>query len=253
MRARPSPLWMLTAGLLLAACGAGTAATPVKAPPTPTVLFQVRVPNPTISDSFDEIVQIFEFAPGSWTAMHSHGGPGLVTVVSGVVTERIGTSEKVFKTGQSWTDGAGTAHQVGNTTGSPALTVATLLISKGAAVTTPVTGTPAPSLLAVNKYQAKLEQPVVPGAFDLVRTGFEFAPGAWTPLQKHSGPALMIVVDGEVTVREQGAEKVYTAGQTWVEQAGNAYQTGNRSQSATRVVSNDLVPEGSPPATAVNS
>jgi quercetin dioxygenase-like cupin family protein len=253
MRARLIPLWALSVGFVLAACGAGSTAATVKAPPAPTVLYQVSVPNPTISDSFDEIVQIFEFAPGSWTAMHSHGGPGLVTVVSGEVTERIGPSEKVFKTGQSWTDGAGTAHQVGNTSGSRAVTVATLLISKGAAVTTPVTGIAAPSLLAVNKYQGKLAQPVVSGAFNLVRTGFEFAPGAWTALHKHSGTALMIVVDGEVTVRDQGAEKVYTAGQTWVELAGSAYLAGNRGQSAAHVVSNDLVPEGSPATIAVTS
>ena len=253
MRPRHSLWWTLAAGLVLVACGAGTAGNPVKAPPTSTVLFQMSVPNPTINDGFDEIVQIFEFAPGSWTAMHSHGGPGLVTVVSGEVTERIGSSERVFKTGQSWTDGAGTAHQVGNTSGSTALTVATLMISKGAAVTTPVTGAAAPALLAVNKVQAKLAQPAVPGAFDLVRTGYEFAPGAWTPLQKHAGPALMIVVDGEVTVREQGAEKVYTAGQTWVEPTGNAYQAGNRGQSPARVVINGLVPEGSSPMATVNS
>jgi quercetin dioxygenase-like cupin family protein len=253
VRTRLLSLWTLAAGLVLAGCGAGTAGTPVKAPPTPTVLYQVSVPNPTISDSFDEIVQIFQFAPGSWTAMHSHGGPGLVTVVSGEVTERIGSSERVFKAGQSWTDGAGTAHQVGDTSGSPAVTVATLLIAKGAAVTTPVTGIPAPSLLAVNKYQAKLAQPVVAGAFNLVRTGLEFAPGAWTVLHKHSGPALMIVVDGEVTVRDQGVEKIYTAGQTWVELAGSTYQAGNRGQSPAHVVSNDLVPEGAAATIAVNS
>ena len=227
------------------ACGgSGAPASPAAKPPSPTVTFQAKLDSPDVSGDFDEIQLLIEFPPGAWTPVHSHGGPGMVTVIQGQVVRRTGGTDTTYRQGEGWIEETGNVHQVGNLTSTTALTVAGFLLPKGAVLTTPRPGTPAPPLEVIYRATWKLLSPSVSGSYAEVRNVLDFAPGAWTPLQKHGGPALIGVVEGQVTVRENGAERTYKAGESWIELAGSVYQAGNLSGAPARVVSNYLVPQG---------
>src|SRR5215207_5350448 len=59
------------------------------------------------------------------------------------------------------------------------------------------------------------------GEFELVQLIVDFPPGTWTPAHTHGGMLLVTVLKGEQTVRdEQGAEKIYKAGEAFTETPG---------------------------------
>jgi quercetin dioxygenase-like cupin family protein len=240
--------------LATAACGGQSAQTPPTAPktPGPTVEYQARWNKLTPPPAFDEVAMIIDFAPGAWTAVHSHGGPGFVMVVTGEVTKRAHGTETVYKAGQTWNEDTGDVHQAGNATSTPARAVAVVLLPKGAAITTPVPGSPKPALLATVT-RATFADPAVATQIDQIRTVFDFAPGSWTPRHMHSGPALVLVLEGEVTLRQGGVDKVYKAGESWTESVGQVHQAGNMGTVNARVVSNYLVPSGAQATTVVGS
>lgn len=241
--------------LAVTACGGQspqTGSTTAQKPPGPTVEYQARWDGLTPPATFDEAAMIVDFAPGAWTSVHSHGGPGFVMVVTGEVTKRAHGTETIYKAGQTWNEVAGDVHQAGNATSIPARVIAVVLLPKGAALTTPVAGSPKPAIPATIT-RTTLADPAVAGTIDQIRTVFDFGPGAWTPLHKHSGPALVIVLEGEITLRQGGVDKVYKAGESWTGAAGQVHQAGNMSTANARVVSNYLVPTGQQATTAVGS
>lgn len=237
------------------ACGGGSGppASTASKPPPPAVTFQARLDSPDVSGDFDEVQLLIEFPPGAWTPVHSHGGPGLVTVIQGQVVRRTGGTDTTYRQGEGWIEDTGNVHQVGNLTNTGALTVAGFLVPKGAVLTTPRPGAPAPPLDVIYRATWKMLSPSVSGSFSEVRNVLDFAPGAWTPLHKHGGPALIGVVEGQVTVRENGVERTFRAGESWIEPAGNIHQAGNLSGAPARVVSNYLVPQGAAVTTVVKS
>jgi len=254
---RPEILSSVTIAFVLAAtaCGgqsAQTASTTAQKPPGPTVEYQARWDKLTPPATFDEVEMIIDFAPGAWTSVHFHGGPGFVMVVTGEVTKRAHGTETVYKAGQTWNEEAGDVHQAGNATLTPVRAIAVVLLPKGAVLTTTVAGSPKPVIPATIT-KTTLGDPAVPSSVDQIRTVFDFGPGAWTPRHMHSGPALVIVLEGEMTVRQGGSDKVFKAGESWTEVAGQVHQAGNTSSVKARVVSNYLVPSGEPATTVVGS
>ena len=239
--------------LAATACGGQPqAASSTPKPPGPMVQYQATWAKLTPPAAFDEVEMIVDFAPGAWTSVHSHGGPGFVMVVTGEVTKRAHGIETVYKAGQTWNEDAGDVHQAGNVTESPARAIAVVLLPKGAAVTTPAAGSPKPAIAAVIT-RITLSDPAVAGPIDQIRTVFLFGPGAWTPRTRHNGPALVTVLEGEITLRQGGVDKVFKAGESWTETAADVYQAGNLSGTGARVVSNYLVPSGQPATSVVGS
>ena len=247
--------WATTALVLVAAaCGGQSSQTSatVQKPPGPTVEYQARWDNLTPPAGFDEIEMMVDFAPGAWTAVHYHGGPGFVMVVTGQITKRSHGTETVYKAGQTWNEEAGDVHQVGNTGSSPARAIAVVLLPKGAALTTAVPGSPAPAIPAVIT-RTVFTDPAGASTIDQIRTVYDFGPGAWTHRNTNSGPALFTVLEGEMTLRQGGLDKIYKAGESWTEATGQVYEVGNASGVKARVVSNYLVPAGQPATTEVGS
>jgi quercetin dioxygenase-like cupin family protein len=81
---------------------------------------------------------VVDFPPGSATPRHIHGGPVVVTVVTGeLVLERAGR-ERVVKAGESFLETPGDVHALSNRTAVPARISAAELIPEGAAETTVV-------------------------------------------------------------------------------------------------------------------
>jgi quercetin dioxygenase-like cupin family protein len=84
-----------------------------------------------------EVVQVLLDLPaGAWTPLHSHGGPVLATVLEGEVTERRAGVERRLGPGQRWTEDPGDRHTVGNDGTTTARLAATILLPRGAELTT---------------------------------------------------------------------------------------------------------------------
>jgi LPXTG-motif cell wall-anchored protein len=192
---------------------------------------------------FDAVQLVVEFAPGAWMPVHSHGGQGFATVIEGAVTIRTQGAEKTYKAGETFVETPDVALEAGNPTAEKASMVITFLLPKGAQLTTN-RQTGVPQLTPTTKYNTKFEVPAPPAQFDLVRLVQDFAPGAWTPLHSHGGQGLVTVLDGMLTVRTQGVEKSYKAGETFVETPNVVMEAGNTGSEQASMVVTFLLPKG---------
>jgi quercetin dioxygenase-like cupin family protein len=97
-----------------------------------------------ISVPFEAIQVILEFAPGSWSPVHSHGGPVLITVLEGEITYRPEATgeEIVYRAGDFWTEEAGALHVAGNAGQENVRVAALYLVPEGASMTTVAEVTP---------------------------------------------------------------------------------------------------------------
>jgi quercetin dioxygenase-like cupin family protein len=246
---------LLTATLAIAACGGQSAATPTPSPPLrPKVVFQNKLPSPKISGEFDIVRVVNVYPPGSFTAQHTHPGQVLISVTKGTLTMRsggTGGTEKDIAAGETFIEDAGTVYQAGNKSSADIEWVSDIFVPQGAAVSTPLPGAQPIGAPISAKYTYRLTKPAISGSWDLVQLGQEFSPGAWTPKHKHGGLGFITVLEGELTVRIGGAEKVYKAGETFIEEAGQVLEGGNNGSGKARNAAGFLLPQGATLTTAV--
>jgi quercetin dioxygenase-like cupin family protein len=97
--------------------------------------------------NFEAIQVILDFAPGSRSPVHSHGGPVLVTVLEGEVTYRPEETgvETDYSAGEFWTEEAGALHVASNAGQENARVAALYLVPEGASMTTAAEATTAGS------------------------------------------------------------------------------------------------------------
>ena len=119
---------------------------------------------------------------------------------------------------------------------------ASLADEKGAAG-----GLPGPAIFN----QAKLPIALPAGNYELVSIIFDFAPGAGVPRHLHGGQVLVLVLSGEMTLREKGAERVVKAGESWTENPGNEHSVVNAGTVPARVAVSMLLPKGSEATTLI--
>lgn len=107
-------------------------------PYSPATVTVAAFPIPVTAGVYDLYEFVVDFPPGSATARHVHGGPVLVTVITGqLVLQRAG-GERVVKAGESFLEVPGDVHALVNRSPAPARIGAAELIPKGAAETTVV-------------------------------------------------------------------------------------------------------------------
>ena len=83
------------------------------------------------------------------------------------------------------------------------------------------------------------------GEFELVQLVVDFPTGTWTPAHTHGGELLVTVLNGEQTVRdEQGIEKTYKTGESFIEIPGEYLEIGNTGQELVTVSALALLPKG---------
>jgi quercetin dioxygenase-like cupin family protein len=118
-------------------------------PPGPKTVYRNSLPGLTLQGEFEMINLILEFAPGSATPLHSHGGPGIVTVIEGeLVFAPEGKPEIVAKPGEVYLDLPGTHHTAVNKSAARAVVSYAVLLPKGGTLTTVTAATaqaPAPA------------------------------------------------------------------------------------------------------------
>ncbi len=103
---------------------------------SPIVAHMSKFPITVGGGEYDLLTIIQDFPAGAGVATHKHGGHVLVTVLSGEMTLREKGNERVIKTGESWTERPGDIHSVVNAGTVTTRVAVSILIPKGAEVTT---------------------------------------------------------------------------------------------------------------------
>ena len=214
--------------------------------PAPVVPHQFRVEGPALSGSYDLVQQTLHFAPGAATPWHTHPGQVLVTVIEGELTLRMRGSEKVYKTGESFSELAGHVQQAHNTTTANTVVVVSFVIPDGAPLSTPEPGDTTPPPRPAVGWQGRTDALPPPTPYDAVHWILDFAPGAATPWHTHAGQLLVTVLEGEITFNVNNADRVYKASESFVELPNEVAQARNATNARTRSLVTALLPKGAP-------
>lgn len=131
-------VWALAVLVGGAAIGAATVGHGTPSPATVSVANVASYPISVTAGDYKLYDFVVDFPPGSVTPRHMHGGPVLVTVMTGqLVLERTG-GERTVKAGESFLEVTGDVHALANRGTLPARISAAELIPIGAAETTVV-------------------------------------------------------------------------------------------------------------------
>jgi quercetin dioxygenase-like cupin family protein len=85
-----------------------------------------------------------------------------------------------------------------------------------------------------------------PARYNLVQNILNFDPGAATPFHRHPGQVIVTVLEGQNTFSVNGAEKIYNAGESFVELPGDLVQARNLSTARMSVMATYLLPWEAP-------
>jgi quercetin dioxygenase-like cupin family protein len=89
-----------------------------------------------------------------------------------------------------------------------------------------------------------------PAQAELVQLVVDFSPAAWTSFHTHGGQAINLVLEGEITLRQGGVDRAHRVGQAWTDSTGLLHAAGNTGTGNARLLTNFLLPKGSPQTTA---
>jgi quercetin dioxygenase-like cupin family protein len=139
-----------------------------------------------------------------------------------------------------------------NTSTASARILVMMLLPKGGAVTTLVDTTtkmPGPTVSFKGSY------PIAPatGEYELVNNVLEFAPGAAVPLHFHGGPAVIVDLDGALTIRAGDHEMILAPGDLDTQAAGAQHQMQNNGAGTARALFGVLLPKGAKLTTLVQT
>ena len=116
-------------------------------PPRPFTSYQFKTDVQPMTEPFDVVQVVQDFAPGAATPYHTHPGIVVVTVVAGEITFWVNGAETVYKTGESFVELPDQVAQARNAGTAPTRVMASLLIPPGAPLSTPHAGPMAPAAL----------------------------------------------------------------------------------------------------------
>jgi quercetin dioxygenase-like cupin family protein len=189
---------------------------------------------------------INEFQPGAQTPAHTHPGLTLVTVLEGEVTFRHPDRERTYRVGDSFVERPGEVGVATNTAAGRTRVMASMVVPKGAAPSTPQSGAAAPPLTPTLVYLYRTDALIPAAAYDVAQQVLDFAPGAQTPVHTHPGQVVVTVIAGENTFTTGGKSTVYKVGDSFVELPGAVGQARNAGSIPMAVMATFLLPQGAP-------
>jgi quercetin dioxygenase-like cupin family protein len=218
----------------------------------PTVPFQGNFPITVEAGEYDLVYLVLDFAPGAAIPLHYHGGPATVVGMEGELTLRPqGAPEKKLGPGELVQEKALAQHEMLNTGSANARILAVVLLPKGMDLTTVLAAgdtRPGPSVPFQGSYPISVER----GEYDLVNLVLDFAPGAGIPLHYHGGPAVVVGMEGELTLRPEGAaEKKLAPNDVVQERMGARHEMLNTGSANARILAGVLLPKGAELTTLV--
>jgi quercetin dioxygenase-like cupin family protein len=98
----------------------------------------------------------------------------------------------------------------------------------------------------VVKYQFRTAGLPQPARFNIAQNVLNFDTGAATPFHRHPGQVLVTMLEGELTFNSNGVEKIYTAGDSFIELPGELGQARNNSTAHVSVMATFVLPWEAP-------
>jgi len=215
-------------------------------PPAPTTRHQFRTAGLPVAGPAEMVTWVLDFAPGSATPPHTHPGMLLGTQLEGENTFTSGGADKVYKTGETLTELPGVVGVSANKGAVRNRALVSIVLPKGAPQGTPQPGAPAPAIAPVTSYLFRADATIPNGPYEVAQSVIDFAPGAQTPAHTHAGQVFVTVLEGELTFRTGGADRVYKVGESFIEQPGVPAQARNAGTTRATVMATYLLPQGAP-------
>ena len=100
---------------------------------------------------------------------------------------------------------------------------------------------------ATTVVERRIEAASLPAGAEVSQSVLEFGPGAWTPLHSHGGASYNTVLAGEVTLRINGVDRTFAAGEGWADQPCVPHQAGNPGTASARLVATFVTARDVPP------
>jgi quercetin dioxygenase-like cupin family protein len=237
---------VLVAAALMAACGGGTANVAAKpsTPPGPVTKYRNALPGQTAVAPIDLIQSILDFSPGAASVVHKHTSSNLGTVLQGQITIKMAAGDKQVSAGEMLVEPLNESVQAVNMGSGEAMVAVAFPVLHGAKPTAAVAGQPAPATPNKTLYSYTLALPSISGGYSLIQQVLVFAPGSQTLKHRHGGPGVITVIQGQVTLNTDGAEKTYNVGDSFTEMPGQTLQAFNRGSTELIVVATYLLPDG---------
>jgi quercetin dioxygenase-like cupin family protein len=249
----PRTLAILTA-LLLPALALGATGGPAAhaAAPGPTVPYRDSYPITVAAGDYELVYRVLDFGPGAGIPLHSHGGPTAMVVTGGELTLRANGMEHTLAPAATDNLAAGALHVMVNISSAPARVLVMMLLPKGAAVTT-IVDTAATMTAPTVTFKGSYPLTVAAGDYALVDNVLDFAPGAEVPLHYHGGPAVIVDLDGELSIQAGGHDHMLKAGDLDTQPAGAQHVMQNMGATRARALFGVLLPQGAQLTTLITA
>jgi quercetin dioxygenase-like cupin family protein len=232
--------------LALAPLGAGG-----QAPPGPTIRHQFRTAGLPPGGPMELAKFINEYAPGAETVAHTHPGLVVGTLIEGENTCLCGALTRTYRLGESLIERPGEVAVYRNTGTTRARVMASIVLPKGAPLSTPQPGAPPPAVAPTALYLSRVDAAIPAGPYEVAHAVLDFAPGAQTPPHTHPGQTVVTVLEGALTFRTGGTERTFGVGESFSEPGEMVGQALNTGAVRTTVLVTYLLPQGAPLSTPV--
>jgi quercetin dioxygenase-like cupin family protein len=100
-------------------------------------------------------------------------------------------------------------------------------------------------------YQAKFPITLQGGDYDLKTLIIDFPQGAGMPTHMHGGHVVATVLNGEITLKDKGGERIIKAGESWTENPGDHHSVVNAGATPARIAASMLLPKGADATTII--
>ncbi len=97
------------------------------------------------------------------------------------------------------------------------------------------------------RWAATYDNLTMPKDFKAMMVVVDFPPGSVFPLHSHGGPVIAMVIEGEITLVQDGVSKVYKPGQSWTEAVGQIHEARNQGSVKGAVAVTYMLPKGAAP------
>jgi quercetin dioxygenase-like cupin family protein len=97
------------------------------------------------------------------------------------------------------------------------------------------------------RWAATYDNLSMPKDFKAMMVVVDFPPGSVFPLHSHGGPVIAMVLEGEITLVQNGVSKVYKPGQSWTEAVGQIHEAHNQGSTKASVAVTYMLPKGAAP------